>query len=236
MKTYNIAIVEDESHYIDELKKNLNYYGDQNKVTFNITVFYDGYDLLDHYHLNFDIIFLDIELKQLNGFETAKEIRKIDNQVIIIFVTNMIDFAVKGYEVDAQSFLIKPVQNIRFSREITKALQMIDKKTKYIMINTNNGMMKIALNDILYIESNRHELFIITHIGEFSIWGTLKEYENNLIQFHFYRCSNSFIVNLAKVENISGEIVTIKNKQIKISRARKKGFMEVLTKYYQGGM
>ncbi len=237
MNNYYVAIVEDEQSYIDVLISHLNKFAEANQIKFIINTYSDGYNLLDDYKCQYDIIFLDIELIQLNGLKTAEEVRKVDENVIIIFVTNLINFAVKGYDVDAQSFLVKPVSYFKFSREMQKVIKKLsNQNSQFIIINTDSGLKKIDTIQIIYIESKKHELIINTATEHYSIWGSLKEYEQKLAPFHFYRCNNSYIVNLAKIRGIHEDYVLIENEQLKISRARKKDFLNTLTDYYKEGL
>lgn len=237
MYTYKIAIVEDEQKYRDVLKENLKNYAIENHVDFNIDEYSDGYNLIDNYQCQYNILFLDIELKQLNGIKTAEKIREMDQKVTIIFVTNLINFAVKGYEVDAQSFLIKPVTYFKFSRELQRALKKIDQHNDHhVIINTESGIKKIDSFQIRYIESVKHELIISTFEKDYSLWGTLKEWEEKLGSQNFYRCNNSYIINLEHVKGVDDDYVIVDKIRLKISRARKKKFMDVLTEYFKGGI
>ena len=237
MNTYKIAIVEDEQKYRDVLKENLRNYSIENHVEFNIDEYVDGYNLIDNYQCQYNILFLDIELKQLNGMKTAEKIREMDSKVTIIFITNLINFAVKGYEVDAQSFLIKPVNYFKFSRELKRALIKIDQQNdNHIIINTESGIKKIDSFQIKFIESIKHELIIYTFDRDYSLWGTIKEWEEKLGSQSFFRCNNSYIINLEHVKGVDGDYVIVDKIRLKISRARKKKFMDVLTEYFKGGI
>lgn len=237
MVKFHIAIVEDEQEYISHLKKHLLAYEKEYKVLFDIECFNDGHDIVDNYKGNFDVIFLDIELVKLNGMETAEIIRKIDETVAIIFVTNLASFAIKGYEVDAHSFLVKPVQYFILSRALNKALNKIaSTPQKYIAVNTEEGIRKIKVIDIHYIESIKHELIIYTNERNYRLWGTLKEMEARLKPCDFRRSNYCYLVNLAHVKGVDGDFAILGNKNLKISRARKKEFMEALADYFTGGV
>ncbi len=237
MLKYHIAIVEDEPRHINHLKTHLETYQNENEVLFETDVFNDGHEIVDNYKGSYDLIFLDIELIQLNGMETAELIREFDEDVTIIFVTNLANFAIRGYEVDAHSFLIKPVQYFRFSRELKKALTKINKSPQqFIAVNTEDGMRKVMLSDIDYIESMKHELIIHTSEITYSLWGTLKEMEAKLAPYNFYRSNYCYLVNLAHVKGVDGDFVIVDDHKLKISRSRKKEFMEALTDFFRGGL
>ena len=85
-------------------------------------------DFLEAYRPDFDLVFLDIELPLLNGIETARRLRELDSVVALVFITNMEQYAVNGYEVDALDFVVKPINYYRFSSMMRKALRIIARK------------------------------------------------------------------------------------------------------------
>ena len=104
------AIVEDSPRELEHLKECLARYSAERDIPLETTAFGDAASFLEHYRADYDIVFMDIELPGINGMEAAHRLREIDRQVILIFVTNMAQFAVKGYEVDALDYIIKPAQ------------------------------------------------------------------------------------------------------------------------------
>ena len=96
-----IAIVEDEELYISKLEQYLKQYQDESEEKFELTVYRDGDEITSGYKAQFDIILMDIQMKFVDGMSAAEEIRKQDSQVIILFMTNMAQYAIRGYEVDA---------------------------------------------------------------------------------------------------------------------------------------
>lgn len=237
MIKYHIAIVEDQQQHIDHLKKNLSMYQEKHNVIFDIDCFNDGYEIIEKYKNNYDIVILDIELIHLNGMDTAEKIRKFDENVTIIFITNLVHYAIRGYEVNAHSFLIKPVSYFKFEREIEKALKKLSNRSEqFLLMQTDEGLRKIFIYQVKYIESMKHKLTIHTIEGSFSLWGTLREMEQKLASHDFYRSNYCYLVNLAHVRGIDGDNVLLEDVQLKISRSRKKDFMEKLTDYFRGGI
>lgn len=111
-----VAIVEDDDSYAETLQEYLNKYEQENEVRFQVVRYADGADLVEKYHGDFDILIMDIELKFMDGMTAAQHIRKMDSNVIIIFVTNMPQFALKGYQVDALDYVLKPISYYAFPR------------------------------------------------------------------------------------------------------------------------
>ena len=233
---YHIAIVEDNDQYRETLKEYLLRYGKEKKEEFIIYNYTDGDEITSDYETKYDIIFLDIEMKRLDGMKAAEKIRTFDPEVIIIFITNMAQYAISGYSVGALSFLLKPLPYFAFSQELSKSLVRINKRQqKSILVPSENGITKVNSQDIMYIESVRHDLNIYTSQSVYTMRGTLKRIEEQLSKHNFYRCNNGYIVNLAYVSAVIDEEAHVGKYRLKISRPRRKSFMEALTQYI-GGM
>lgn len=232
---YRIAIVEDNQPSAELLKSYLDRYSKEKDQEFLVYHFSDGDEITSDYEATYDIIFLDIEMKRLDGMKAAQKIREFDSDVIIIFITNMAQYAISGYSVGALSFLLKPLPYFAFSQELSKSIERLEKrKQKSILVPTENGVIKINSQEILYIESFRHDLKIYTVSGVNEVRGTLKRMEEELKDMHFYRCNNGYLVNLAYVSSVKDEEAYVDKYRLKISRPRKKSFMEALTQYIGG--
>ncbi len=234
MLEIRVAVVDDEASNNELLIQFLENFREDKNVSFKVDAYKDGLDLISKYKSQYDIIFLDIEMKYLNGMDTATKIRKIDDHVLIIFVTNLAQFALKGYEVDADAFLVKPITYVNIVNTLKKCIDKLKRRKKnYIILNTDVGIRKILISDILYIESIKHNLIIHTIDQIYKMWGSMKDMETKFEPYAFSRCNVSYIVNLAMVKGIDQNNVLIENVALKISRNRKKTFMEDLTNYYR---
>lgn len=229
---FTFAVVEDNIEYQNQIVEYMNRFKEEHDIQFDIHVFNDGDEITDEYESIYDIIFFDIEMKRLDGMTAAKKIRELDSDVIIIFITNMAQYAIKGYSVDALSFILKPVSYFAFSQELLKCLNKIkNKKEKFLIVPTENGMLKLSVSTILYIESIKHYVNIYTKDEDYTIRSTMKRLEEKLKGSSFYRCNNSYLVNLARIDAVIGDFIQINDEKLKISRPRKKEFMEVLADY-----
>jgi len=126
----SVSIVEDDPICRQQLKDYVLRFEKEQAKNIVISEFSDGVELLQKYNKNLDIILLDIGLPNCNGLEAAKRVRKVDQDVVIIFITNMSQYAVKGYEVDALDFILKPVNYDSFSVRFTRAINRVKKKKK----------------------------------------------------------------------------------------------------------
>ena len=228
----NICIVEDESDQADLLRNYIQTYGNKNNQQFNITHFTDGIDLVDEYRAQFDIILLDIQMKHLDGMVAAENIRKVDADVVIIFITSTVRYAVQGYAVDALGYVLKPVPYLQFEQLFDKAISrvMTKKEKLYIRVSVDERQLKLDCDNIYYIESQRNNVCIHCADEDYITAGPLKKYEEMLSGHGFSKCHNAYIVNLSYVEGVRKEEVLLTSGIVlPISRARKKEFMMALT-------
>ena len=123
-----IAVVEDNTAVREELCGFIAKYAQESGCKLDVTPFADGSQIVEPYRPGFDIIFLDIEMPRLGGMPTAERIRQLDPEVVLIFVTNMAQYAIRGYEVDALDFVLKPVSYYQFSTKLERALQRIQRR------------------------------------------------------------------------------------------------------------
>lgn len=224
-----IAIVEDDKNYADLLKKYLLRYEGESNQHFQVTWFQDGEDIVENYKADYDIILMDIEMQFMDGMSTAEEIRKSDSEVVIIFITNMPQYAMKGYAVEALDYVLKPINYFAFSQRIDRALKRMTKRQKKcINISYKGGMKKIDVADIRYVEVRDHDLYFHTGEGEFSQRGTMKEIENTLVDEAFFRCNKGYLINLDYVSGIQGNSVIVGEEEVQVSRARKKDLLDAL--------
>lgn len=225
----HIAIVEDEEIYVKQLMEYICKYQDEKRKTINITVFRDGEDIIEDYRGGFDIILMDIQMQFMDGMTAAEKIRQMDHKVVIMFITNMIQYAVRGYEVEAVDYVVKPVEYFSFSQKLDKAIGRIRSETQeFLVLPIGEGILKIDLADIYFIEGQGHNAIFKTEKGEYSSRITLKELENKLVAHNFFRCAKGYLVNMKHVDGIVGSDCVIQKTYIPISRSRKKEFMNML--------
>ena len=228
-----IAIVEDEELYAKQLNEYLRQYERENGEAIEVTIYSDGDRIVDKYQSQYDIILMDIEMKFMDGMSAAEEIRKIDTEVVIIFITNMTQYAIRGYAVDALDYVLKPVSYFALSQRLNRAIgRMRKRESKMIMVNMKGGIVRLNIANIYYIESQGHKLILHTILGDYETSGTMKEMEGKLLDMNFCRGNKGYLINLQHVDGISDGCAIVKDERLILSRARKKEFMEALTKYW----
>ncbi|MCO6559233.1 MAG: response regulator transcription factor [Bifidobacterium sp.] len=238
MRGIRIGVVEDEPAACQKVLDYLNRYQSENGENFTVSVFDDGAKIVEGYRPIYDILLLDIEMKQMDGMEAARRIRKIDSSVVIVFITNASQYAINGYEVQALSYLLKPVPYFAFSQEIKRSIETVRRQADDSMLfEAGSQRTRVELKSIVYIESIRHTIIIHTLDGKLSVTSTLKELEAQLAEHDFFRSNSCYLVNLRHVTGIEDQDCIMSNgERLRISRPRKKAFVAALAGYISGGL
>lgn len=227
-----IAIVEDEDGFAKELEGYLERFGRENDETILTFRFRDGGEIAACDTQEFDIILMDIQMEQMDGMTAAEKIRERDGAVIIIFITNRADFAIRGYQVDALDYVLKPVNYLSLARTIGRAVQRRENRQgRKISLNTRRGLLTIDVNRIRYIESQGHNITYYTEIGEYTVRDRMQDIEENMRQYGFYRINKGCLVNLRCVDGVSNGCVIAGESVLPVSRGRRQDFMNTLTRY-----
>lgn len=234
---FRIAIVEDEKSYYETLAGYISQYEKEFNNAFEVTWYKDGMSFVENYHSGYELILMDIEMPYLNGMSAAQEIRSIDQSVSIIFITNMAQYAIKGYEVSALDYVLKPLSYEAFAMKLQKAIRIAFERQdrRSIMLPFQDEMCRIPLKDIMYVEVKSHNIEFHTYEGVSTSTGSLKAVEEKLDSACFARCNSCYLVNLAHVTGIIDNCVVVAGERLKMSRPKKKEFMNKLSEYYAGG-
>lgn len=232
---YKVAIVEDDDRSAGHLAELLERYQKENDVVFGILRFNSGLDFICSEE-KFDIIFMDIDMQQMDGYSAAKKLREKDENAILIFVTNMAEYAIKGYDVEAFAFITKPVGYLNISLKLKKALDSLRWKKPYeIVIKEKDTVRCFLVNDLYYVEVIRHDLIYHTDRGNFHVRETLKNAEKQLAQYGFAKCNHCYLVNLLHVTGLTADSVTVGGDVLQVSRSKRKDFIAALTEFARSG-
>jgi DNA-binding LytR/AlgR family response regulator len=230
-----IAVVEDSEVYMEELLGYLKRYREECGADVHVTPYTDGAFLLEDCKNRYDIILMDIEMPLTDGMTVAEEIRKTDAEVVIIFITNMAQYAIRGYAVEALDYVLKPVGYFALTQRLDRAMARMKKRaSSFITVGVNRGSVKMDVADIYYVESRGHTLFFHTVGGNIETSGTMKDIESKLADMDFARGNNCYLINLRHVDGISDNSAVVRGEKLLLSRPRKSAFMEKLAGYVGG--
>lgn len=231
----NIAIVEDEDLAAQALIDHIKQYEAQTGQSFQIFRFANGADFLQDYRAVYAVVFLDVQMPKMNGLETALQLRRCDKNVSIIFITNLVQYALKGYEVDAVSYLIKPVSYYDFSMKFKKALDIyLLNEDRSFTVNTPGGLCRISTDRLMYVEIMNHRLFYHLIDDVIEMTGVLSGVEQQLSRFGFLRCNKCYLVNPKFIVKVKGSTVQVGDNLLQISRPRRAAFLAELANWYAG--
>lgn len=228
-----IAIVEDEAHYKEQLTDFLKRFEQETGEHIDLATYGDGDEFVEGFKAQFDIILMDVQMRFMDGMAAAEEIRKMDSEVVIIFITNMAQYAIKGYAVDALDYVLKPISYFQFSQRLNRAIERMKRREEHhITLKIKGGVKRFQISDIYYIESLGHKLVFVTKSGEVETIGTMKELEDQLAGYPFFRGNKGYFINLEHVEGMEDVFAIVKGKLLLISRPKRKAFMEALSNYW----
>ena len=161
-----LAICEDDDSYVKQLLTFLSDYMKETGETFQTDVFHNGQQLLFNYTTDYDILLLDIEMPKMNGMEAARKIRQQDPSVTILFITNMAQYAIEGYTVQAKAYLLKPLNYFGFFLEMQSAIASLKaKSSNYLLVNLEDSTVKLPAGKVTYVETDGHDLLYHTTEG-----------------------------------------------------------------------
>ncbi len=233
---FKIALVDDEYESAEILSHHIDAYAKEYNVLFNIFRFKNGMNFIEEYTPEYDIVFMDIDMPQMNGLEAAGKLREMDSSVVIVFVTFLAKYATRGYKYDALDYMVKPISYSAFRITMDRALQRCARKKKEtVILPSSEGDICIELNCLNYVEITNHDITYHTMKGVYKAYGTMRSIEKLLSPRQFSKCNRCYLVNLRSVTRIQGNTVFIGNEELEISRPRKQEFLAALHEYIISG-
>lgn len=233
----NVAIVEDHPDEADCLVRFLDNYADRHDEHFSVCRYGEADSFMEA-NQAFDLVFMDIDMPGMTGLEAARAFREKDLDAPLVFVTNLAQYALHGYEVNAFGFLVKPVAYDGFERTMDKVVRVMNyRDMKVLHVPTRQGMHALRIASLVYVDVLNHDLTY--HSTDFpegvTVRGSLKEVEANLTDAPFVRVSSSCLVNMDHIVSVHGNEVRLSSGDSAFfSRPKKKGALERITHYLAG--
>lgn len=229
-----IAVCDDEPAFVEQISDRIKKYIPDGIIQ----CFLSSEDLLLQGEL-FDIYFLDIQMEKMNGIETAKKLRELEEESIIVFITGAKEYVFQAFDVAALHYLVKPVDDAKLQEVLERAKKEIEKKQnrkdRQIFIKTRNKNITLNVADILYFENEMRKIIAHTVRGEISFYGVMADMEKEA-GAGFYRCHRGYLVNLSYVMEYDMENIMLSNgEKIYLSKDRYHDFVKQYMRYLRNG-
>jgi len=234
----HVALIEDNQDDLDAFTKAFSSFCEGENVKYELAIFRNGSDFLSGFTSQFDLIFFDIELGDHNGIDLAKEVRAKDDKVAIVFLTNMAQFAIRGYEVNALDYILKPFSIKIYETKMKRIVSTAIKNRKAnIKIVFNNGKVIINSQDIIYIDVYKHYLAYHTTKEVVEVRSSMSEAEKTLKDLPFVRANNCYLVNMNYIKGVNKfDLLLTNGETLQISRNRRKELLDQLARFLGGSL
>lgn len=228
-----ICICDDSLDIHTNIKKKLH-----NKLwstdPFEITDLFSGEDLIDFYknQKKFDIIFLDIEMNNINGIDTACKIRKYDSKAIIIFISNHTQYILDAFRAEALHFIVKPIKDYEFEDVFTRAINKYNLTHSFMALTWHSDRHTVLVDDIIYVEGYHRHLTFHTKEGVFDSLGKINDILSTLEPHGFIKIHQGFIVNLSCIRHITkSDVILCDNSKVMMSVRKRSDTIRAYDKY-----
>lgn len=229
-----IAVVEDDATQQQTLCAQVRHFFAENGEKVEMFTFGDGAELLEHYPKP-DLLLMDIDMPRLNGLDAAKQVRTFDDEVLLIFITNLIQYALEGYAVDAMDFIVKPITTVGCRPAFERVLKRLrQKRGSQIEVRCHKNHLVINVNEILYAETSNRCILLHLRDGEMEINESIQSFEERTRGMGLFRCHGSFLVNLTAVDRIGKTDAIVAGVTVPVSKYRRNDFLSAMAGYMGG--
>lgn len=231
-----IAVVEDDLEMNELIRTYLRRYEQEHQIPMEVVSFLDGSEIAEQYSPLFDIILMDIAMPGMNGMEAARHIRALDSNVVLVFITNIAHYAIEGYSVEALDFVLKPLDYYAFSLRLARAIDRAERQADgKILLPLSGHSIRLYARNIHYVDIQNRMLCYHTDQGNFTLRGTMRAAEEQLVPHHFARCNYWYLVNLRHVTEVRKNTAIVAGTELAVSRRNRPAFLTALTNYIGGG-
>ena len=231
-----VALVEDEKEKRDILRAFCVRYAEEKHTEITLDEFDQPLVFLDRYDGRYDLIFMDILMPYMDGMACAASLREKDEQVALCFVTSMSQYAIRGYEVGAVDFIVKPVKYEEFAMKMARIERILQRReSAMLLINGRKGVYRIDVRDLYYVEVYNHSLLYHTRDGNIETYGKLSALEEDPKFADFIRTPPAYLVNIRHIGRIDENTLTVHGESVPISRRRRRECLERIAGVVGGG-
>lgn len=226
---YEIAICDDEPAICDMVSNVIREWGPDIKIS----CFYSGESLLASYE-SFDVIFLDIDMKGIDGIETGRQIRERDHETRIVYLTAYRDYVAGAFEVHAFQYLLKPISSARLKQILEELFRYVNRvdKQKLLDFHTDEGTVCVDAADICYFEYSNRKIRVVTLQKIYHMAGKISSIYTRTCSIGFSMPHKSFVVNFLHVKNVRNLDIFMDNgDRIPLSQKKQKEWKQELTNY-----
>lgn len=227
-----LAVCDDEKVFRSDLRKILGTELELCGIDYHISEFTSGEELIAGLEkADCQILFLDIEMKGIDGVEAARRLRETKRQMEIVFVTSYADFVFQGYEVRALNYILKPYESEKIAAVLHTALEALDiEAEKYYVIDQRGGSIRVPLSSVKYFSSERRTVHAVTTEREYTFYEKLSDLETELPDT-FVRIHNRYLVHLKYLEAVRQNTAVVDGEELPVSRSCKSGLSIAFAKY-----
>lgn len=208
-----IAICDDDIKLCSCLEELIMDYAQEHAVDISVTIYYTGSKFLSDFpDISYDMVFLDIRLKDINGIEVGERIRNTPcgNKLRITYISTFKDYALQLFRIHPYDFLIKPIRKSELERVLDELTEILREKNKVFQYRIRNTYSRIPYHDIMYFFSEDKKIHIVTPYGEILFWGKLREVQKET-KDHFLLIHKSFLINCDYVYQYGYSSVIMEN-------------------------
>ena len=232
---YKLLMIEDDAVEADVLREHARRYAEERGEEFSVTWYRSALELTGG-EQPFDLIFMDIDMPGINGMEAAELLRTYDTETPLIFVTNLAQYAVADYQVDALDFMVKPCRYADFAMRMDRAMRAVRRNgDQRIAIPTAAGVRLVSVHDIVFVELQHHDLVYHTadEADRLRARGSIRQAVESLPASSFVQLSQGCLANMAHVGVVRSDSVEMDDgTPLYFSRSRRRDCLETLSRYF----
>lgn len=229
----NVLICDDEINNITDIKNHVSLFMKEHNLPVTFFEFTSGEEAIKD-KIKYDIAFMDIEMDGLNGIDTAKELKKINNNIVIFIITAYDKYLDDAMDLNILRYLCKPLNVERLYKGLEKALELIDNTLIDFYLKKDNSLMQVPISSIIYIEIENRGTKIVTDENTYYSKESIKYWREKLIQSYFYSVHSSFIINMNYITNYKrDELVLNKEYVIPISYRKQAEYRKIFLQFME---